>query len=104
MKSGVRSSLWLLCLLVLAPSAGAQIIISEFMANNKSTLADENGQYSDWIELYNTSAGTVNLSGWSLTDDPTHQARWLFPATNLTAKAFLIVFADGTNRALLGQT
>src|SRR3989454_447858 len=84
-------------------SARAQLVISEFMADNKSALADENGQFPDWIEIYNTSAGTVNLSGWSLTDDPTHQARWFFPSTNLTAKGFMVVFADGTNRVVLGQ-
>src|SRR5882724_2559932 len=103
MKSGVRLPLWMFCLLVLARSASAQIISSEFMADNKSTLADENGQFPDWIEIYNTSAGTVNLNGWSLTDDPTHQARWFFPGTNLTSKGFMVVFADGTNRVVLGQ-
>src|SRR5882762_3456930 len=103
MKSGIRLPFWLFCLLVLARSASAQIIISEFMADNKSTFADENGQFPDWIEIYNTSAGTVNLNGWSLTDDPTRQARWFFPATNLTAKGFMVIFASGTNRAVLGQ-
>src|SRR5688572_10806995 len=103
MKSGPRLPLWMSCLLVLVHSASAQIVISEFMADNSSTLADENGQYPDWIEIYNTSAGTVNLNGWSLTDDPTHQARWLFPSTNLTSKGFMVVFADGTNRVVLGR-
>src|SRR6266704_3629727 len=103
MKSGVRLPLWMFCLLISACSARAQIIITEFMADNKSTLADENGRFPDWIEIYNTSASTVNLSGWSLTDDPTHQARWFFPTTNLTAKGFMVVFADGTNRAVLDQ-
>src|SRR5882724_7193737 len=103
MKSGVRLPLWMFCLLVLARSASAQIIISEFMADNKSTLADENGRFSDWIEIYNTSANTVDLNGWSLTDDPKRQARWFFPSTNLTPQGFLVVFADGTNRVVLGQ-
>src|SRR5438445_7271717 len=103
MKSGIHLLLWMFCLLVLAHSASAQIIISEFMADNEAALADENGQFPDWIEIYNTSASTVNLSGWSLTDDPTHQARWFFPTTNVTAKGFMVVFADGTNRAVLGQ-
>jgi len=103
MKSAFRFLLWMFCVLVLARSATAQVIISEFMADNKNTLADENGQFPDWIEIYNTSAGTVNLNGWSLTDDPTRQARWFFPATNLTAKGFMIIFASGTNHAALGQ-
>src|SRR3989449_4897320 len=103
MKSALRLHLWMICLVMLARSATAQVIISEFMADNKKTLADEDGQYPDWVEIYNTSAGTVNLNGWSLTDDPTRQARWFFPATNLTAKGFMVIFASGTNRAVLGQ-
>lgn len=102
MKPPSRATLWLGLFLSLAPLARAQVILSEFVADNKTTLADEDQQYPDWIELYNTGAGTVSLGGWSLTDDPTHQARWFFPATNLTAKGFLVVFASGKNRAVAG--
>src|SRR2546427_407514 len=103
MKSAFRFLLWMFCLLVMAASSRAQVILSEFMADNKLTLADQDGRFSDWIEIYNTGTGTVNLNGWSLTDDPTHQARWFFPATNLTAKGFMVIFASGTNRVVLGQ-
>jgi hypothetical protein len=72
------------------------------MADNKHTLADEDNQFSDWIELYNSGSTTVNLAGWALTDDPTHQAKWTIPATNLTAKGFLVIFASGNNRAISG--
>src|SRR5947209_16671110 len=102
MKSALRLHLWIICLVVLARSATAQVIISEFMADNKTALADEDGQFPDWIEIYNTGANTVNLRAWSLTDDPTHQARWFLPSTNLTAKGFLVIFASGKNRALPG--
>ncbi len=102
MKSGHRMTLGLALFCAWNVSVCAQVVISEFMADNKKTLADEDGQFPDWIEIYNTGAGTVNLNGWSLTDDPTRQARWLFPATNLTAKGFLVVFASGKNRALPG--
>ena len=91
------------CLLVFTVSAPVQVIISEFMADNKNTLTDEDNQFPDWIELYNTSAANVNLAGWALTDDSTHQEMWLFPATNLTAKGFLVVFASGKNRSVPGQ-
>jgi hypothetical protein len=103
MKLSYRFPLWLFFALSLVVSTKGQVIISEFMADNKSTLADENGQFPDWVEIYNTSTNTMNLNGWSLTDDPTHVARWFFPATNLTAKGFMVVFADGTNRVVLGQ-
>jgi len=89
--------------LVLVSSASAQVIISEFMADNKHTLADEDAQYSDWIELFNSGTTTTSLAGWSLTDDPTRQVRWSFPATNLPPKGFLVVFASGKNRAVPGK-
>ena len=34
--------------------AGAQVVINEFMASNSSTLADQDGDYSDLIELSNS--------------------------------------------------
>ena len=95
-------SLGLFLLSVSGLFAPAQVIISEFMADNKHTLADEDNQFPDWIEIYNTNSATVNLAGWSLTDDPSHQARWYFPSTNLTAKGFLVIFASGNNRAIAG--
>src|SRR6266850_1080445 len=102
MKSALSLTRRFSLLLLFAANATGQVIISEFMADNKNTLADVDGKFSDWIELYNTSSTNVNLAGWSLTQDPTHAARWLFPGTNLTAKGFLVVFATGTNRAVVG--
>ena len=84
---------------------GAQVgpIISEFMAANTSTLADQDGDFSDWIEVFNPGPGAVNLGGWFLTDDPAFLGKWKFPATNLAAGRFLVVFASGKNRAVAGQ-
>ncbi len=103
MKSRFLYLVCLTCLLVSTGSAPAQVIISEFMADNKKTLTDEDKAFPDWIELYNTSATTVSLAGWALTQDPTRQQVWVFPATNLTAKGFLVVFASGKNRVIPGS-
>ena len=81
-------------------SATATPVISEFMADNKSTLSDENGDYSDWVEIYNPDPGPVNLAGWHLTDTPANPNKWTFPAVSLESGQFLIVFASGKNRAL----
>src|SRR5260370_27763958 len=104
MKSLFRSPLRFLVLsfFLLTTAAPAEVVIREFMADNKSTLAYVDGDFSDWIEIYNTSFTNVNLSGWSLTDDSTHQTKWFFPVTNLTAKGFMVVFASGKNRAVAG--
>src|SRR5688572_28032039 len=42
-------------------------IISEFMADNGNTLADQDGAFSDWIEIHNPTPNTVNLDGYYLT-------------------------------------
>ena len=80
----------------------AQVRITEFMASNTSTLADEDGDFSDWIELQNTTTNTVSLSNWALTDSSGNPGKWRFPATNLPPKSFLVVFASGKDRATNG--
>lgn len=82
--------------------AADDVIISEFAASNTTGLRDEDGAYSDWIELFNTGTNTVNLSGWALTDVKDTPFRWLFPATNLPPNGFLTVFASSKNRRVPG--
>ena len=48
----------------------SSVVIGEFVAAGQTLLADEDGHYDDWIELHNRGSRTVNLLGWSLTDDP----------------------------------
>jgi hypothetical protein len=83
-------------------AAADELIISEFMAANNASLADEDGEYSDWIEIYNAGDQAVNLAGWSLTDDTNSLAKWQFPATNLNAHTFLVVFSSGKDRRVAG--
>ncbi|MFT7643852.1 MAG: hypothetical protein ACI9G1_005618, partial [Pirellulaceae bacterium] len=45
------------------------LVISEIMADNDTGLTDEDGDYSDWVEIHNPTDNDVDLTGWSLTDD-----------------------------------
>jgi hypothetical protein len=73
----------------------APVVINEIMAVNTSTTTDENGQFEDWIELYNRSNATVDLSGYGLSDNPANLQKWQFPAgTTIAPNAYLIVWAD----------
>ncbi len=83
-------------------AADATPYISEFMASNTRSLADETGAYNDWIEIYNPSTVAVNLEGWALTDAPGNPNKWMFPATNLAGGSFMVVFASGNNRRVPG--
>lgn len=93
------------CLVGLAviPEVRGQLVISELMASNSRTLADEDGEYPDWIEIYNPGPATVELSGWALTDNPAAPGQWTFPETNLMAGGYLVVFASGKNRRVAGR-
>ncbi len=82
--------------------AASPVVITEFMAANSATLADEDGEFSDWIELSNVSGATVDLFRWSLTDSPGSLTKWQFPATNLPPGGFLVVFASEKNRRTPG--
>lgn len=84
--------------LTLVPRVAAALQISEFMADNADTLADEDGEYSDWIELYNPDATAVNLLGWRLTDNAAQPNKWVFPAVTIPAGGRLVVFASNKNR------
>jgi hypothetical protein len=84
------------------PAAAAGPVITELMADNQETLRDEDGEASDWIEVYNPGPAAANLDGWSLTDTPANPRLWRFPAVGLDAGAHLLVFASGKNRAPVG--
>src|SRR5688572_13165227 len=100
--SGRILSLCLLGFLTFTSVAADNVVISEFMARNANTLPDEDGQFSDWIELHNPGAMPVNLDGWFLTDTTNNLMRWRIPATNIAANGFLVIFASGKNRAVPG--
>ncbi len=70
------------------------IVINEFMTQNDS-IPDPAGEFDDWIELYNNTTNTINLSGLYLTDDDANPTKWQFPTNTLiTPNGFLIVWAD----------
>jgi hypothetical protein len=89
--------------MVSAGAAAESPVISELMAANAHTLADETGAHPDWIEIHNPGAAPVNLAGWYLTDSPGRLTQWRFPATNLVAGGYLVVFASGRDCRVPGQ-
>jgi len=82
---------------------GQQLVINEIMSSNQSFILDEDGDDSDWIEIFNTSGSPVNLHGFYLSDNSDNLSKWAFPDTLLEYNNFLIVFASGKNRAISGN-
>ena len=88
-----------LCALFVVGSFGQEpVFINEFMANNATGIADENGDREDWIELRNTSASAINLGGYYLTDSSSDLKKWRLPSTNIAANGYLIIYASGKDR------
>jgi len=77
----------------------ANPIITEFMADNKTTLPDGNSpaEFKDWIEIYNAGDQAIDLQGWHLTDKQSNLDKWTFPSTTLDPGAYLIVFASNND-------
>jgi hypothetical protein len=107
-KKAQRLFFWLAILAGLILSAGhisatartdaADLVINEFVAANGMGLADEDGDRSDWIEIYNQGDSALNLAGYALTDDPDQPQKWMFPDLSLGKGQYLVVFASGKNR------
>ncbi|MCP5538341.1 MAG: CotH kinase family protein [Akkermansiaceae bacterium] len=70
------------------------IVIREFCASNTITLQDEDGDYSDWIEIYNGTGTAVNLDGYGLSDKASEPFKWIFPPRVLAHGQRLVVFAS----------
>lgn len=94
------AALLLAILLIAAASpSDAQVLINEVQSSNSSTLADEDGDYEDWIELYNTGDEPFDISHFGLSDDFDRPFRWTFPeGTVIGAGEFLLVWASGKDR------
>ena len=87
--------LYLLFLVVFLPfKSRAQLLINEFLALNNNVNADAYGEFDDWIEIYNSSADSINLAGLFLTDDLNQPTQWPFPDTVLPGKSYLLIWAD----------
>ena len=76
----------------------ADVILSEFLADNQNGLRDNFGSRSDWIELFNRSEVPAELEGYFLTDDAGDLTKWRFPAVTLDAGKFLLVWASGEDQ------
>ncbi len=74
-----------------------QVRINEVMSNNSIFLEEELNTSPDWIELYNFSKETVNLTGWYLSDDTDSPDKWSFPSFDLLPNEYMIVVANGSD-------
>ncbi len=84
--------------LTVSLTVNAQILINEVCTSNSSVNPDEDGDYSDWIELYNSGASTIDLFNYSVSDEGTNLRKWILPSYNLAPNAHVLIFASDKNR------
>ena len=78
------------------------LVISEIMPSNRTAVTDEHGNYSDWVEIWNSSDQAMSMSGVGLSDR-SDSIRFLFPDITLPADGRMIVFCSNTNQADPGE-
>jgi len=73
----------------------SDIVINELMASNATTVADQDGEFDDWVELYNNTTTSMNLNGYYLSDDPNDLMKYQFPNVTIDGNGFLVIWLDG---------
>ena len=78
----------------------SNLFINEFLAGNTKINKDENGEYDDWIELFNNNNFPVNIGGLFITDNLNNPCKYQIPfysveQTTIQAKSHLLLWADG---------
>ena len=82
----------------MAQASSPGVLITEVQAANTSTVADDQGGYSDGSSCNNPTDTPVSLLGYTLTDDPAAPTKWPLPVTTLAPGAFLVVWASGVDQ------
>ena len=82
------------------------LVINEIMAGNSNSVADQNGEYDDWVELYNGNNFSLNLNGYYLSDSENDLTKWSFPNVTIGANDYLVIWCDtaGTTQSGLHTT
>ena len=73
--------------------------IHEALYRNTRSILDEDGDRSDFVELYNGGESTVDLDGWYLSDNPQKLTKWALPDVSLAPGGYLLVFLSGKDRS-----
>lgn len=84
--------------ILLIPSGiWGQVVINEYSCSNVNGPTDAFGEREDWIELYNTSATAVDLTGYYLSDNDNNLTKWMIPSGTIPANGYKMVYCSGRN-------
>ncbi len=75
-----------------------ELFINELMSSNVSVVSDEDGEYTDWMEIHNPADSAIQMEGFGLTDDPVTLDKWIFPQLTIAPDGYLLVYCSGKDR------
>lgn len=84
--------------MIFSANLHAQLVINEGSNKNFNFILDEDDESEDWIEIYNSGSDTINLDGYSLTDDENDLHKWTFSSYYIEPGEFLLVFCSGKDK------
>jgi gliding motility-associated-like protein len=87
---------------ILPIAVNAQLKINEYSGANVSAVADNNGEYRDWVEIYNAGSAAVTLTGYYMSDDAGNVMKWAFPSGSIAAGGFIKVICSGRDMVTAG--
>jgi hypothetical protein len=95
----IFTSMLILYLTGSVDAAEVTVLINEIMASNNTSNRDPQGQYDDWIEIYNYGVNAIDVGGMYLTDNPASPTKWQVPGNNpavttIAAGGYLLIWAD----------
>jgi len=99
----MKQLLFIIAVCTVFTAISQEVVINEIMSANETNHLDEDGDYSDWIELYNTTSSTINLNNFHLSDGFNNMEKWSFPNVTIPSGGFLVVFLSGKDRSVAGS-
>lgn len=81
----------------------SQVVINELSSANDAIISDEDGDFEDWIELYNPTGTIISLNKYSFLYEVPNEApvTWTFPNVAIKPKQHLLVFASKKDRKVV---
>ncbi len=81
--------------------SNAQVVINEVSAAQNTGYSDEDGDFPDWIELYNTGSTAVDLKDYELVLIDNNEVKWKFPSIYIQPNDHLVIFASEKDRRVV---
>lgn len=92
------SKVIIFCFSIVFQIFSQEIILNEIMSSNTRIISDEDGEFCDWIEIYNYGDTEIRLKGYGLSDSKKDPLKWVFPDITISPGQYMIIWASGKNR------